>query len=257
MVRFSPVFVILINVFFFLFDSDASAASRRIPKPLINEFTLNGQIPVSYNYKVPMKNESIFYQSDLFNSNIQKALSKQPGFLEETDVHLYRALDDFADRIRGEKVAVIGSKDAWYESILLAYGANPVVIDSMKINSSDSRVTYLTFEEFAANPQKFALILSLTKIADEGLGLDGSPIDPNADLKSMQIIRDMLEPNGLLMLAVPVGPDRLVWNSHRIYGQKRLKMLVTGWKNIRYYGFTSEHVFFGIGYRPVFLVTPK
>lgn len=67
----------------------------------------------------------------------------------------------------------------------------------------------------------------------------------------------MLTPIGKLLLAIPVGPDQLIWNTHRIYGEIRLKQLLKGWKVVRYYGFTSEYMFYGIGYQPVFLLQPK
>ena len=41
-----------------------------------------------------------------------------------------------------------------------------------------------------------------------------------------------LRPGGKLLLTVPVGPDALVWNLHRRYGQLRLPMLLRGWEEV-------------------------
>lgn len=197
------------------------------------------------------------YSAELYDANIQAAIHRHCSFLGDTDLHLYHALDDLATEIYGKDVAVIGSRNAWYESILLVYGANPIVIDSNPIQTTDSRVTYLTKEQYNENPQQFDLILNITNIPRAGLGLNGGLIDPNGDFSEMEYIKKMLTPTGKILLAVPVGPDQLVENSHRVYGEKRLKMLLKGWKIMRYYGFTSEQVFYGVGYCPVFLLQSK
>jgi len=118
-------------------------------------------------------------------------------------------------------------------------------------------ITYLTVEQYNANPRQFDFVISLTNTAHDGLGRDGDLLDPDDDLKSMENYKKMLFPNGKLLLSVPVGTDKLAWNAHRVYGQLRLKMLLKGWKVVRYYGFTSEHVFYGVGYQPVFLLQKK
>lgn len=237
--------------------SFVSAVSQGIPADMQNEFTFEGKVPVLYELLDDIDLNPVVYSTVLYDSNIQKAILRECNFLEQTDFHLYNALDDLTAMICGKTVAVIGSYNAWYESILLAYGANPIVIDERPIQTTDPRVTYLTQEQYEKNPQQFDLILNITDTARAGLGRYGDPVDPNGDLKLMENLKKMLSPSGKLLLAVPVGPDQLVWNTRRIYGELRLKLLLKNWRVMRYYGFTSEYMFYGIGYRPIFLLQPK
>ena len=41
--------------------------------------------------------------------------------------------------------------------------------------------------------------------------------------------QEVLEPGGLLLLAVPVAEDAIIWNCHRIYGRLRLTLLLRRW----------------------------
>lgn len=231
-----------------------------IPEELWKDFTLNGQIPVwNYYFDGTYSTPKVYTKTD-YDAYIQKSLRREVHYYGETDTFLYQALDEMANEIRGKEVGVIGSVDPWYEGILLSYGAKPVVIEYNLITTSDSRVTYLTPSQFSKNPRKFDLVLSISSTEHDGLGRYGDPIDPDGDLKSMCTFKEMLTPNGKLLIAVPVGQDALVWNAHRIYGPKRLKLLFKGWKPIKYYGFSYDQTLnrplFDF-YQPVFLLEPK
>lgn len=234
-----------------------SVSFNEFSAELQNAFTLNGQIPVTFQSCDFSEETPINYPAEIYNINIQKAMNRDNNFLGETDSHLYHALDDLLELINDKEVALIGTRMAWYESILLAYGATPIVIDENPVLTGDPRVVYLTPEQCLNESRQFDLVLSLINTAHDGLGSDGKAIDPDGDLKSMGFYKKILTPTGKLLLSVPVGIDELVWNSHRVYGQLRLKMLLKGWKILRYYGFTSEHVFFGINFQPVFLLQSK
>lgn len=41
---------------------------------------------------------------------------------------------------------------------------------------------------------------------------------------------------GVLILAVPVASDLIVWNVHRVYGRARLRLLLKGWKILHVIG---------------------
>ena len=70
---------------------------------------------------------------------------------------------------------------------------------------------------------QFDVILSISSFEHDGLGRYGDPVDPDADLRSMSKTRQMLSPEGLLFLAVPIGRDCVMWNAHRVYGRARLQ----------------------------------
>ena len=50
-----------------------------------------------------------------------------------------------------------------------------------------------------------------------GLGRYGEPLDPESDLRALRELERVLAPGGTLLLVVPVGRPRVVFNAHRIY----------------------------------------
>jgi hypothetical protein len=54
-----------------------------------------------------------------------------------------------------------------------------------------------------------------------GLGRYGDPLDYDGDLKSITELKRVLETNGNLLVVVPIGRPRIVFNAHRIYGAKQ------------------------------------
>jgi hypothetical protein len=248
-------------LFFMLFCPlmGMAAAPAEIPPDLWNAFTSNGQIPVTYWYFDDSTNEEKTISKELLDLFAQKAKHREWSYNGELDTFVFAALDRLAGELNGKEVCVMGSFLAWYEGILLSYGARPVVIDYFPIVSPDPRVTYLTKELFWKNPRKFDLILSISHTDHQGLGRYGESVDPDGDLKEMASFKQMLNPGGKLLLAVPIGPDALVWNAHRIYGWKRLPILLKGWKPIKYYGFRREYMKSDAGYHyePALLLTPR
>ena len=66
----------------------------------------------------------------------------------------------------------------------------------------------------------------------EGLGRYEDPLDPFGDVRAMAELWSITKPGGLLFLSVPVANDCLVFNVHRVYGRRRLPLLLAGWKVI-------------------------
>lgn len=50
-----------------------------------------------------------------------------------------------------------------------------------------------------------------------GLGRYGDPLDPEGDLKAIRELIRVTKPGGDLLVVVPVGRSRIVFNAHRIY----------------------------------------
>ena len=50
-----------------------------------------------------------------------------------------------------------------------------------------------------------------------GLGRYGDPIDPDGDLKAINELKRVCAVGGNLLLVVPVGKQRIMFNAHRIY----------------------------------------
>lgn len=234
---------------------------QQIPYNLYNSFTLNGQVPVLHWYidnSQPNQNPSFYSQNEI-NSYILKVAKREVNYYGNTDTWLYQALTAFP--IQGKTVGIIGSVEPWYESVILAFGGKPVTIEYNKILTDDPRLTLLTAAEYEKDPIQFDVVLSISSTEHDGLGRYGDPINPTADLEFMAKIKNqMLKPGGHLILAVPVGRDCLVWNAHRIYGPRRLSLLLDGWQTIDTFGFDPLLFNLNLGdqsYQPVFLLMPS
>jgi SAM-dependent methyltransferase len=60
-----------------------------------------------------------------------------------------------------------------------------------------------------------------------GLGRYGDPVDPEGHLKGLNNLYRMLEPEGILYLSVPIGPQRIEFDAHRVFAVPTLLELFT------------------------------
>jgi len=231
----------------------------------IQAFTSNGESVMTFDYKdlrAP-KNYALIYtdeEIDHFISKIQKQISIEPGKRDPYQWHIYGSLDghvsdalqDFS--IRGQDVLNIGSMTPWYEAMLIYFNNHPVTVDYNKIILKTKRMSFLSAEEFNNDPRRFNVSFSISSFEHDGLGAYGDPLNPNADLESMNFLKQKVVKNGLLFLAVPIGKDRIDFNHARIYGQKRFPKLIKGWEIIRTYGLTSNLWESGGDNQPLFIL---
>lgn len=211
---------------------------EQIPRNLLNDYTLYNTIPVDKWIRDDSYSEDKIYTPQEINKFIEMVKIKKCNYYGDTDKYLYEALEKY--NIKNKTVAIIGSVIPWYESIIIYYGGIPTTIDYNKIISKDERIKTMTVEEFGKNPTKFDVLISISSYEHDGLGRYGDPLDPYGDFKAMKKAKDMLKDDGILILAVPTGKDKLVWNVHRIYGEIRLPMLIKEWKLIDSFGFNPE-----------------
>eukprot|EP01125_Pyxidicula_operculata_P013864 TRINITY_DN4597_c0_g1_i2.p2 TRINITY_DN4597_c0_g1~~TRINITY_DN4597_c0_g1_i2.p2 ORF type:complete len:128 (+),score=14.58 TRINITY_DN4597_c0_g1_i2:598-981(+) len=68
-----------------------------------------------------------------------------------------------------------------------------------------------------------------------GLGRYGDSINPDADIQEMKLLKRYLNSDGVVVFTIPIGPDTLEFNAHRIYGPVRLEMLLSGMKIRSYF----------------------
>jgi SAM-dependent methyltransferase len=81
---------------------------------------------------------------------------------------------------------------------------------------------------------RFDVIVACSTVEHIGLaGRYGSAEDPDGDLKAMRKICDLLEPDGLLLLTVPVGIDGVFRPYHRVYGRQRLGRMLEGYELVK------------------------
>lgn len=234
---------------------------RKIPQHLLDRYTMNRTVPVLdlyLNDSYP-PTQPIFYSKSTIDAYIERVNKKEVNYYLETDSWLYEALEKYP--ILGKDVVIIGSVTPWYESIVCAYGGRPTTIDYNKIETDDDRIMVLTVEEFDKNPKKFDVLLSISSIEHDGLGRYGDRINPDGDLAFMaQAKQKFLKEGGHMILAVPVGRDCVVWNAHRIYGRRRLPLLLEKWDIVEIFGFNERELNGNLGnysYQPVFYLSPK
>lgn len=81
----------------------------------------------------------------------------------------------------------------------------------------------------------FDLIINCSTI--EHVGLVGrynvKEAKPHGDIETMKILKDILKPNGIMLMTIPVGVDRVFMPLHRIYGKRRLPLLLEGWEVVK------------------------
>jgi hypothetical protein len=213
---------------------------KNIPTELLDEFTMNGTIPVYFRYKNQIGNgEPLHYDEQLIEKYMDKAKTRSTNYYGRTDTWFYQALDAFP--IDGKTTVVIGSASPFYECVCLSRGASVSAIEYRKIECDDKRIRYMTPSEYEWDNSRFQIGVSISTYEHDGLGRYGDPINPNGDLEAMQNMKEVIEPNGILFLGIPIeNTDSLVWNHHRIYGPKRLPLLLKGWTVIKTYGLGNE-----------------
>lgn len=80
--------------------------------------------------------------------------------------------------------------------------------------------------------RRFDCILNVSSV--EHFGLSGryrvTKDDPDADIKAMQKLHGLMKPQGIMFFTIPVGHDTVVYPLHRVYGEKRLPLLLDGYR---------------------------
>lgn len=203
---------------------------EQIPAHLISEYTMGNKIPVQNWYLNGKRstNDGIVYTTSAIDCCLRKITEKKTFYYGATDFWLYQALEYFS--IRNKDVVVIGSETPIYESMAIYYGARPTTVEYNRIISNDARLKTMLVEEFKNHPQQYDAAFSISSLEHDGLGRYGDPLKPNGDLETMRDMQSIIKADGLFFLSVPVGPDTLVWNAHRIYGPLRLPKLLSGWR---------------------------
>lgn len=178
--------------------------------------------------------------------------------------HCGAAVERHLNFVHNRTGLVLGSQSPWAEAGLFNVGARHVItIEYMKINSNypghssfhPSEVANLYLKK-QWHHVDFAF--SFSSIEHDGLGRYGDPIDPYADFETLARIRCLLKPGGILFLGVPVAPDTIAYNAHRIYGKYRLALLLLGWDLIDMFpekcDVVSEHLHGSYTCQPVIVL---
>lgn len=223
-----------------------------IPDELQHEFTMNFTIPIYPWYiddtvgeqsPVIWSKECIRIHQEAFtNNNILERKSSIVPLLpyHDADKHILESISDIS--LNNHSIAVIGSITPWIEAILLNNGATDITTVEFNVPIIDNHpfLKAIHYDNFAVSDRKYDYIFSYSSIEHSGLGRYGDPLNPNGDLETMSLIHSKL--NKRLFLGIPIGQDSLVWNAHRIYGSRRLELMLKGFEVVRWIGYRKEDV---------------
>jgi len=76
-----------------------------------------------------------------------------------------------------------------------------------------------------------------------GLGRYGDPLDPDGDLKAITELSRVCAIGGNLLLVVPVGQKKILFNAHRIYNPREFATYLEGFEVIDFSLITDENIF--------------
>ena len=93
------------------------------------------------------------------------------------------------------------------------YDYRPAKLELENYTSGHADLTNLPFEDRSIHSLSCMHVLEHV-----GLGRYGDPIDPDGDIKAFLELQRVLAIGGNLLVVVPVGKPRIMFNAHRIYG---------------------------------------
>ena len=202
---------------------------QEIPKEFYDGFTMNGMVDVQHRYFDSRTFGKNTHNTRQVYDTVFQALEDASFQYYGDEVRVfYDALNDY--NIAGKRVLVWGLAGCNCEAIALWKNAAEVyVVDYNKPVCDHASVHTVTHAELRKLGMKFDAAISFSSFEHDGLGRYGDPVNPDGDLLAMQEAGKYLKDDGTLFLGVPLGPDCLCWNAHRIYGPVRLPLLLRGW----------------------------
>jgi SAM-dependent methyltransferase len=77
-------------------------------------------------------------------------------------------------------------------------------------------------------PQQFDLVINCSTVEHVGLKGRYGVVEqrPDGDIEAMVILSNVLRRDGIMLLTIPVGADRVFYPLHRVYGRNRLPKLL-------------------------------
>lgn len=105
------------------------------------------------------------------------------------------------------------------------------VMDIRPLNSDVDNVLFTSGDLMGEIPANlcgaFDSVSCLHALEHFGLGRYGDAIDPDGHIKGFENLALLLEPRGRLFLSVPIGPQRIEFNAHRVFSVPGLLAMVS------------------------------
>ena len=137
------------------------------------------------------------------------------------------------------KVLDFGCGDASLSLVAAVKGGDVIGLDQQQLHLP-YKVKNLNIQkgdmlDFDFGEARFDVIINCSSIEHVGLaGRYGSKEVLDGDLYVMDRMKHLLKiPEGIMILAIPVGKDSIISPFHRVYGSKRLSMLLKGFSVVK------------------------
>ncbi|WP_299395902.1 DUF268 domain-containing protein [uncultured Desulfovibrio sp.] len=208
---------------------------RHMPAELRDHYTMGGVVPVIDYYLDNRRATPVNNTREVYDKTIRAIENGSFKYYGDTLPLLQCAFSEFSPA--GKTVLVYGLAGCNCDALALAAGARRVVaVDYNPPRCDHPQVDVISMAELKKSALKADIAISISSFEHDGLGRYGDPLNPDGDLRAMEEAVRHLTPDGLLFLAVPTGPDCLAWNAHRIYGPRRLPLLLEKWTLLKSFG---------------------
>lgn len=224
---------------------------KEIPEELLEKYTMGSKIPILNWWRDDSKRSDNDWTdwNDNFIDNfvttysceniLNKRLKNEhyPG----ASFLLLHAFIKY--NIKNKNIAVIGSLTPWIEAILINLNNTVTTVEYNTPKCNYKKIKCIDyFNDFENTVNLYDCIVSFSSVEHSGLGRYGDQLDPDGDLKTMNIIHKNLKNNGILIWGAPIGADAVVWNVHRVYGNIRLPLLFNGFHELDCIGFNKKQL---------------
>lgn len=119
------------------------------------------------------------------------------------------------------------------------------VFDVRSIDAVISNVTFCQADMMAPLDSRFReycdSLSCLHALEHFGLGRYGDPVNINGHLAGLKNLQSMLKPGGTLYLSVPIGPQRIDYNAHRVFSVKYLLDILSGDFCLKDFSFVDDN----------------
>ena len=200
------------------------------PEDLYDSYTLNGEIPISYWYFNDSKNKNSIIISNKNYSDIFESLKKNRfNYYGNEGQTFLEAVKKYP--IKNKYVAIYGLAGPNCDAFSLFFGAKKIyVIEYNKPMIQNKKVIIYDVNDWEKDNKKVDIAFCYSSFEHDGLGRYGDPLNPNGDIEAMNRLAEHLRDDSIVYFGVPLGADCLVWNTHHIYGPKRLPLLLHNFK---------------------------
>ena len=119
-------------------------------------------------------------------------------------------------------------------------------IEVFDVRPQESKIQNITFKQADLMSHDFALrdycdsISSLHAIEHFGLGRYGDPVDYDGHVTGLRNIHTTLKKGGTFYFAVPIGPQRIEFNAHRVFSVAYLLKMLSDDYTIDSFSFVDD-----------------